>query len=67
MQIRTIGYGELKTSYNYNNKRLYVEAELSKTDDPDKVYMELQRIVKKALNDDNTAMIAVNTKLISED
>lgn len=68
MKIKTIGYGELKTGYNYNNKRLYIEAELSKTDDPNKVYQELQRLVKKGLSDEeNKSLVDINTALIEED
>ena len=51
MQITRIGYGELKTGFNYDNKRLYVEAELSKTDDPVKVYETLKNTVQTALNE----------------
>lgn len=66
MKIKTIGYGELKTGCNYDNKRLYIEAELSDTDCPNKVYKKLQAIVKNSLNEGKTAMIAVKD-LIGED
>lgn len=49
MRIKTIGYGKLKTDGNYNNSRAYIEAELSETDDPNKVLTVLKEHVNSIL------------------
>jgi hypothetical protein len=51
MRITSVGYGELVSAGypTFGNRRMYLEAELSKTDDPNKVLGELQRAVKESL------------------
>ena len=52
MRITKIGYGKLITTGDFNNRKLYMEAEISKTDDPKKCFDALKDVVERVSEED---------------